>query len=63
MIPACFARALQRCTRRLCMHCLLTFQEVMPISKTRNQLVDSVSPLATMEPSHVESILCVQARA
>src|SRR5712691_9388140 len=38
MIPACFARALQRGTSRLCMHFLLTFQEVMPISKTRNQL-------------------------
>jgi hypothetical protein len=38
MIPACCARALQRCTSRLCMHFLLTFQEVTPISKTRNQL-------------------------
>ena len=63
MIPVCFARALQRCRRRLCMHCLLTFQEVMPISKTRKQLVDSVSPLATMGPSQAESILFVQAVA
>ena len=38
MITACFARALQRCTSRICMHFLLAFQEVMPISKTRNQL-------------------------
>ena len=42
MIPACFAHALQRCTSRLCMHFLLTFQEVMPISKTRNQLTVSL---------------------
>jgi hypothetical protein len=39
MITACFARALQRWTSRICVHFLLTFQEVMPISKTRNQLV------------------------
>ena len=38
MITVCFARALQRCTSRIYMHFLLTFQEVMPISKTRNQL-------------------------
>src|SRR5712691_9657102 len=38
MITACFARALQRCTSRICVHFLLTFPEVMPISKTRNQL-------------------------
>jgi DNA repair protein RadC len=38
MITACFARALQRCTSRTGMHFLLTFQAVMPISKTRNQL-------------------------
>jgi len=37
MITACFARALQRWTSRTGMHCLLTFQEVMPINKTRNQ--------------------------
>ena len=39
MITPCFARALQRWTSRICMHFLLTFQEVMPISKTRNQLI------------------------
>ena len=39
MITACFARALQRWTSRTGMHCLLTFQEVMPINKTRNQLI------------------------
>ena len=39
MITACFARALQRCTSRICMHFLLMFQEVMPISKTRNQII------------------------
>jgi hypothetical protein len=38
MITARFARALQGCTSRLCVHFLLTFQEVMPISKTRNRL-------------------------
>ena len=36
MIPACFARALQRCSSRIYMHFLLTFQGVMPVSKTRN---------------------------
>ena len=39
MIPACFARALHRCASRLCVHFLVPFQEVMPISKTCNQLV------------------------
>src|SRR5712691_3674380 len=38
MITACFARAPQRCTSRTYMHVLLMFQEVRPISKTRNQL-------------------------
>src|SRR5437870_4117465 len=38
MAAACFARAPQRCTSRMYMHFLLTFQEVMLISKTRNQL-------------------------
>src|SRR5712692_11264262 len=42
MITACFTRAPQRCTSRIYMHFLLTFQEIMPISKTRNQL--TVSP-------------------
>src|SRR5262245_28508544 len=40
MRTACFARAPQRCTRRLSKHFLLTFQEVTPLSKTRNQLYD-----------------------
>jgi len=39
MITACFARALKGWTSRICVHFLLTFQEVMPISKTRNQLM------------------------
>src|SRR5712691_499885 len=39
MITACFARAPQRCTSRTYMHFLLMFQEVRPISKTRNQLL------------------------
>lgn len=38
MITACFARALKGWTSRICVHFLLTFQEVMSISKTRNQL-------------------------
>src|SRR5712692_4865493 len=38
MITACFAPTLQRDTSRLGMHFLLTSQEVMLISKTRNQL-------------------------
>jgi len=40
MITACFARALKGWTSRICVHFLLTFQEVMLISKTRNQLID-----------------------
>ena len=39
MRTACFARAPQRCTSRLSKHLLLTFQEVTPLSKTRNQLI------------------------
>jgi hypothetical protein len=39
MITPCFARAPQRCPSRLSQHFRLTFQEVMPVSKTRNQLV------------------------
>jgi hypothetical protein len=38
MITTCFARAAQRWTSRICVHVLFTFQEVTPISKTRNQL-------------------------
>src|SRR5229473_3385461 len=38
MITACCARAPQRCTSRTYMHFHLMFQEVRPISKTRNQL-------------------------
>jgi glioma pathogenesis-related protein 2 len=39
MITVCVARVLQRCTSHLYVHFLLTFQEIMPISKTRNQLI------------------------
>ena len=39
MRTACFARAPQRCTNYLIKHFLLTFQEVIPLSKTRNQLL------------------------
>ena len=38
MITACCARAPQRCTSPTYMHFLPMFQEVKPISKTRNQL-------------------------
>jgi hypothetical protein len=38
MRTACFARAPQRCTSRLSKYFLLIFQEVTPLSKTRNQL-------------------------
>src|SRR5262249_54780382 len=38
MRTACFARAPQRYTSRRSKHFLLTFQEVTPPSKTRNQL-------------------------
>src|SRR5213080_1700333 len=38
MITARFTRVLQRCTGYLCMHFLLIFQSVGPVSKTCNQL-------------------------
>src|SRR5262245_21748828 len=43
MSTACFARAPQRLTSRLSKHLLLTFQEVTPLSKTRNQLYISMN--------------------
>src|SRR5215471_5726039 len=43
MMTACVARALQRCTSHLSKHFLLTFQEVTPLSKTRNQLIGCCS--------------------
>ncbi len=39
MRTVCFARVPQRCTSRLSKYFLLTFQEVTPLSKTRNQLL------------------------
>jgi hypothetical protein len=39
MSTACFARVPQRGTSRLSKYILLTFQEVTPLSKTRNQLI------------------------
>src|SRR4029453_3975222 len=39
MRTACFAPAPKRCTSRPSKHFLLTFQEVTPLSKTRNQLL------------------------
>jgi hypothetical protein len=55
LITACFARALQRWTSRICVHFLLTFQEVMPISTTRNQLNSATRSdiLTTRDASHV----------
>src|SRR5215475_2870146 len=38
MRTACLARTPQRCTSRLSKRFLLTFQEVTPLSKTRNRL-------------------------
>src|SRR4029434_3016918 len=50
MRTACFARAPQRCTSRLSKLLLLTFQEITPLSKTRNQLSDSTeTPVAIEE--------------
>src|SRR5262249_34373012 len=48
---ACFARAPQRCTSRLSKHFLLTFQEVIPLSKTRNQLLVKVAQ--ELEEPHI----------
>ena len=41
-ITACFARVPRRCMSRPYMHLLLMFHEVRQISKTRNQLQDSL---------------------
>jgi len=49
MRTACFARAPQRCTSYLIKHFLLTFQEVIPLSKTRNQL--KLKALAAIHPT------------
>src|SRR5262249_12432684 len=45
MMTACVARAPQRCTSHLSKHFLLTFQEVTPLSKTRNQLMVYINTL------------------
>ena len=50
MITTCFARAAQRWTSRICVHVLFTFQEVTPISKTRNQLSMYAQELAVHPP-------------
>ncbi len=50
MITACFVRALQRGTSHIYMHFFLTFQEVMPIRQTRNQLMSLRMPLPAQEP-------------
>src|SRR2546425_11777103 len=55
MRTACFARAPQRCTSRLSTHFLLTFQEVTPLSKTRNQL-----HLKAL-PTHRNMAICLMA--
>ena len=43
MRTACFARAPQRCASRFSKRFLLIFQEVTPLSKTRNQLLRIMS--------------------
>src|SRR6266849_11210948 len=57
MITTCFARALQRCTSRIDVHFLLTFQEVRPISKTRNQLY----LIAEVGLGRAGAVLCLEA--
>src|SRR6266487_6768341 len=61
MRTVCFARVPQRCTSRLSKHFLLTFQEVTPLSKTRNQLYGSGSvwsaPLAARMLSVLQTVL------
>src|SRR6267378_8674468 len=56
MRTACFARAPQRCTSRLSKHFLLTFQEVTPLSKTRNQLTGRIriTPKADAEEKAID---------
>jgi hypothetical protein len=65
MRTACFARAPQRCTSRLSKHFFLTFQEVIPLSKIRNQLnatalhtaVDMLDPQSAMVQSLIRYVL------
>src|SRR5215471_17031365 len=62
MRTACFAHASQRCTRRLSKHFLLTFQEVTPLRKTRNQLVwnHSNAPSSRVEMGVLYRVLTPQ---
>ena len=55
MRTACFARALQRYTSRLSKHFFLTFQEVTPPRKTRNQLktLYPVPPEPSTDPAYL----------
>jgi hypothetical protein len=43
MITACLVRALQSCMSRIGVHFPLTFQTIIPIRKTRNQLYEELS--------------------
>src|SRR6516225_4814788 len=62
MRTACFARAPQRCTSRLSKHLLLTFQEVTPLSKTRNQLNLSLClRLLPQQMAHLDELACGKA--
>ena len=63
MITTCFARAAQRWTSRICVHVLFTFQEVTPISKTRNQLKrHDVAVWQERAESHARLLLAAQRR-
>jgi len=59
MSTACFACAAQRCIGRLSKPFLLTFQEVTPLSKTRNQLL--VNILGEMGPLKLIAIVLLLA--
>jgi hypothetical protein len=49
MSTACFARAPHRCTSLFSKHFPLIFQEVTPLSKTRDQLMDITTISMAME--------------
>jgi hypothetical protein len=61
MRTACFARAPQRCTSYLIKHFLLTFQGVIPLSKTRNQLnataLDTAIDMLNPQPALVQRLV------
>src|SRR5882672_9706653 len=60
--PCMFCSCTQRCAGRTSLHFLPMFQEVRPISKTRNQLIGKISKCFLNEKGlfHILSIVCIR---